>query len=73
MNVNHLHKFYGTKRDIDLSARIEVSKSTISKWRKFGIPAEHQAVFQVQTGDKLKASLSKFKAYLKVDETITTS
>ena len=60
MNVDNLHKFYGTKADIRLGEKLHLSKSTISKWRANGIPAERQAVFQVLSNNKLKADLSDF-------------
>lgn len=60
MNVDNLHKYYGTKVDIKLSAKLHLSKSTISKWRTNGIPPERQAVFQVLTNNELKADLSDF-------------
>ncbi len=40
MNVDNLHRFYGTELDIELSLKLNISKSTVSKWRSFGIPSQ---------------------------------
>lgn len=62
MNVDTLHKYCGTKQDIELISVLDVTKGTISKWRSKGIPAERQAVYQVLTGNAIKAAdLSAFK------------
>lgn len=60
MNVDNLHKFYGTTLDIQLSAKLKMTKGTISKWRANGIPPERQAIFQVLSNNRLKADLSGF-------------
>ena len=61
MNVDNLHRFYGTELDIELSLKLNISKSTVSKWRSFGIPPERQAVFQVLSKNALEAALSNFE------------
>lgn len=61
MNVDNLHRFYGTELDIELSLKLNISKSTVSKWRSFGIPSERQAVFQVLSKNALEADLSNFE------------
>lgn len=67
MNVDKLKKFYLVKSDTDLGSRLDLSKGTISKWRKFGIPEHVQAVFEVQTGFMLKANLSKYASFKATD------
>ena len=64
MNVDNLHQFYGTELDNELGLKLNISKSTVSKWRSFGIPQERQAVFQILTGNALEADLSNFENQL---------
>lgn len=66
ITVDCLVDFYDVKNDSALSDRIDVNKATISKWRKQGITTERQAVFEVISGGKLKADLSKYSAALKI-------
>lgn len=61
MDIDTIHKFYGTKADKDLKSKLKVSKSTISKWRANGIPQERQAVYQVLSENALVADLSEFE------------
>ncbi|MGP5192874.1 hypothetical protein ACTXJO_04450 [Psychrobacter celer] len=62
MDIDSIHKYCGTKADIDLKPFLGVSKSTISKWRANGIPAERQAIFEVLSNGALKADLNEFKS-----------
>ena len=61
MTVDDLVKHYGADNDSKLGQMLNVSKSTISKWRSNGIPAERQAVYEVLSKNKLKADLSEFE------------
>ena len=66
ITVDCLVDFYDVKNDSALSDQINVNKATISKWRKQGIAPERQAVFEVISGGKLKADLSKYSAAFKI-------
>lgn len=62
MDIDSIHKYCGTKADVDLKIFLGVSKSTISKWRANGIPIERQAIFEVLSNSALKADLAEFKS-----------
>ena len=62
MDIDSIHKYCGTKADVDLKSFLGVSKSTISKWRANGIPAERQAIFELLSNGALKADLNEFKS-----------
>ncbi len=57
MTIDDLRKFFKLKTDSALVPKLKVTKGTISKWRKTGIPEEIQAVIQIRTGGKLKANI----------------
>lgn len=58
MNVDDLKKFFGYEKDIQLAGNdlIGVNRSTISKWRKGGIPLSSQTRLEVVTGGGVKAN-----------------
>lgn len=62
MTIDDLKSFYCVTKDCDLSAKLKVSKSTISKWRSKGIPIERQAVIQIKTDGGLVANLQQQEA-----------
>lgn len=72
MDVDKIHKYCGTKADAELIPLLGVHKSTISKWRSGGIPAERQAVFEVLSKGQLKAELKEFKLETLLPEFSTT-
>lgn len=63
MTVNDLKIFYGVEKDYQLTTTpLKVTKGTISKWKRLGIPTNTQARIQVLTKGKLKADLSGLTA-----------
>lgn len=68
ITVDKLLAHYGAGNDITLSKKLKISKGTISKWRKYSIPAERQAVFQCLTDNELEADLSEFEIKPETEE-----
>ncbi|PKF32039.1 hypothetical protein CW311_17095 [Acinetobacter proteolyticus] len=59
MTVDDLKTYYGVKKDFQLThTPLKVTKGTISKWKRLGIPTDTQARIQILTDGKLKADLS---------------
>lgn len=59
MTLQDLMQFYDCKTQIQLQEKINVSRVTIWKWKKQGIPFRTQAEFEVTTSGKLKATQNK--------------
>lgn len=59
MTLQDLIDFYDCETQLQLSEKINVSRVTLWKWKKFGIPFRTQAIFEVQTKGKLKADQTK--------------
>ena len=59
MRVDDLQRYYGVKTDKAVAKKLNLSPSTISKWRSGGIPEKRQALIQVKTEGKLKANIEK--------------
>lgn len=57
MTVDELKKFYNVRHDKQLCPKLNVSASTICKWRKYGIKFIRQQAIQLETNGKLKARL----------------
>ncbi|AKG19266.1 hypothetical protein AAX09_07640 [Moraxella bovoculi] len=55
MTVQDLMVFHGCKTQLQLCEKIQVSRVTLWKWEKQGIPFRTQAGFEVRTNGKLKA------------------
>jgi len=62
MTVDDLKLHYEAKSDADLAIKLHRSRGAISKWRSKGIPLATQAVLQIQTKGKVKASLELLSA-----------
>lgn len=58
MTLNDVKAFYGFQYDAEVGRKYKLTKTSISKWKKNGIPPERQAVIQILTNNKLKADLS---------------
>lgn len=61
MRVDDLQLYFGVKTDKALTKYLNVSTSTISKWRKSGIPERRQALIEIQTKGRLKANIERSK------------
>lgn len=60
MTVDDLKQHFGVQKDIHLTKTIlNVTRGTISKWKKKGIPTDTQARIQILTNGELKADLNK--------------
>lgn len=63
MTVDDLKRHFGVQKDIHLTKTIlKVTRGTISKWKKQGIPGDTQARIQILTNGELKADLNKLSA-----------
>lgn len=56
MTLNDLKLYYGCKTQLQLKEKIKVSRVTLWKWQKHGIPYKTQTAFEVETKGKLKAT-----------------
>lgn len=61
MNVTDLMRYYDCKTQQQLCEKINISRVTVWKWLKNGIPARTQSFFQVKTNGKLKAEFENEK------------
>lgn len=59
MNVDDLRSFYNVKNDQELSQKLNLTKGTISKWRKNGVSPLWQACFELVTDGELQADRKK--------------
>lgn len=59
MTVSDLMVFYNCKTQTELGEKIQVSRVSLWKWKKYGIPFRTQAGFEVKTNGKLKAAQNK--------------
>lgn len=55
MTVQDLMDFYDCKTQKQLHEKIKVSRVSIWKWKKYGIPFRTQTSFEVLSKGKLKA------------------
>lgn len=56
MIVQDLMDFYDCKTQLQLCDKIDISRVTLWKWKKYGIPYRTQTSFQVETQGQLKAT-----------------
>lgn len=61
MTVDDLMNYFSCKTQEELTEKIKVSRVTIWKWLKNGIPLRTQAFYEVQTKGALKADLEEAK------------
>lgn len=61
MTVDDLMNYFSCKTQEELTEKIKVSRVTIWKWLKNGIPPRTQAFYEVQTKGALKADLAESK------------
>lgn len=61
MTVDDLMSHFSCKTQEELSEKINISRVTIWKWLKNGIPLRTQAFYEVQSNGALKADLQKSK------------
>ncbi|NAR86437.1 MULTISPECIES: Cro/CI family transcriptional regulator [Acinetobacter] len=62
MTVDDLVTHFKVAKDIELTAKLNVTRGTVSKWRSKGIPRDTQARIQILTKGKLKADLQALSA-----------
>lgn len=55
MTVDDLMAYYKCRTQGELCKKLKVSRVTIWKWLKNGIPYKTQALYQVKTSGELKA------------------
>ncbi|WP_410472063.1 Cro/CI family transcriptional regulator [Faucicola mancuniensis] len=58
MNVNDIKKYLGVTKNAHVANALDLSKVTIGKWAKNGIPIDRQSLLQLQTNHKLQADKS---------------
>lgn len=61
MNVDDLMSYYACKTQEELSEKINVSRVTIWKWLKNGIPVRTQSFYEVKSKGVLKANLDEIE------------
>lgn len=62
MTVDDLLTHFKVAKYIQLTSKVGVTRGTISKWKKKGIPTDTQARLQILTKGKLKADLDAISA-----------
>lgn len=59
MTVDDLMSYYSCRTQEELSEKINISRVTIWKWLKNGIPPKTQAYYEVNSKGALKADFTK--------------
>lgn len=59
MTVDELKTLYGVFRDCHLADKLKITKGTISKWRRNGVPVDWQLSIQDASKNRLKADKTK--------------
>lgn len=55
MNVDDLQSLYKVSSDSELGKALELTKGTISKWRKYGVSPLWQACLELKTAGRVTA------------------